>query len=229
VPDRLFLGVITGEYARRADFYDYLHALDKPAGTVGWCCHDRSPARGRNLIVEHARQHGCTHVCFVDDDMVCPPSMLTQLRAHDVEIVSGFYVGRTAPHYPLVFSHFDDRGAHVQALTGTEPRLLPIAAAGLGCCLVQMSVFDRLEPPYFRLGELNTQDWSDDLGFFKRAQAAGVRSYCDLDCPVGHIGTVIVRPQRTPAGWQIVYDAAGQDVDQPSRPVEEVAAPWAVA
>jgi hypothetical protein len=225
VIDRLFLGVITGEYARRADFYDYLHALEKPAGTVGWLCHNRSPALGRNLIVAHARAHACSHVLFLDDDMAFRPSMLTQLAAHDVDIVSGLYVGRAAPHYPLIFSHFDDRGAHLQLLTGEEPRVLPIAAAGLGCCLVRMTVFDRLEPPYFRLGELNTQDWSDDLGFFKRVQAAGVQSYCDLECRVGHIGTVIVWPNLTPEGWQIVYDTNGHGLDQ----VKDAATPLAMA
>jgi hypothetical protein len=216
VTDRLFVGVVTGEAARHATFYDYLHALEKPPGAVGWLCHDRSSARGRNLIVDAARHHGCDRILFLDDDMAFPAQTLTQLAAHDVDVVSGLYVGRMAPHFPLIFSHFEDRGAHLHVLRGDEPRLLPIAAAGLGCCLVRVSVFDRLERPYFRLGELNTDVWSDDLGFFKRVQAAGIQSYCDLDCCAGHIGTVVVWPDRTPAGWQIVYDTTGRGLDRPS-------------
>jgi len=216
VVDRLFIGVVTGEAARHAIFYDYLHALEKPPGTVGWLCHDRSSARGRNLIVEEARQAGCTRILFLDDDMAFPAQTVTQLCAHALDVVSGLYVGRTAPHYPLIFSQFEDRGAHLHVLTGTEPPLLPIAAAGLGCCLVRMRVFDRLERPYFRLGELNSDVWSDDLGFFKRVQAAGIQSYCDLDCRLGHIGTVTVWPDRTSAGWQIVYDTTGRGLDRPS-------------
>ncbi len=152
--DRLFVGVITGEYARRADFYDYLDVLEKPPGTVGWKCHDRSPAKGRNLIVAMARKHGCSHILFLDDDMVPRPNVIGQLAEHDKDIVSGLYLGRSAPHIPFVFSHFEPEGAYARGLNRDDPRLVPIAAAGMGCCLVRMTVFDRLDPPYFRLGEL---------------------------------------------------------------------------
>ena len=207
--ERLFVGVITGEYARRADFYDYLDILEKPPGTVGWKCHDRSPAKGRNLIVTMARKHGCSHILFLDDDMVPRPEVINQLAEHDVDIVSGLYLGRNSPHIPFVFSHFVPEGAVARGLNRDDPRLLPIAAAGMGCCLVRMTVFDRLAPPYFRLGELNPEEWSDDLGFFKRVQMAGVQAYCDLECRVGHIGTLIVWPDRQADGWRLVYDTNG--------------------
>jgi hypothetical protein len=152
--------------------------------------------------------------------MAFQPDVLTRLAAHDVDVVSGLYLGRGAPHWPLIFSHFDERGAHLHLLTGQEPALLPIAAAGMGCCLIRMSVFDRLERPYFRLGEMNAEDWSDDLGFFQRVQAAGIQSYCDLACRVGHIGTVIVWPKLAAEGWQVVYDTGAYGLDQPSLRVE---------
>ena len=64
---RIMLGIPTGEYGRRADFYDYFSALDKPNGTVVMFSHGQSPAKNRNLIIEEAIKNDCTHVMFIDD------------------------------------------------------------------------------------------------------------------------------------------------------------------
>ncbi len=218
----VLVGFLTGEYARRADFYDHLHWIEKPPDTVMYACHDRSPAKGRNLIVAEAQRRGCRSILFLDDDMICPPDTLSVLRRHDVEIVSGLYCGRTHPHYPLAFSHFEPEGACVASLVGTEPGLLPVAAAGMGCCLIKTSVFDRLEPPYFRLGELNPEYWSDDIGFFKRVQMAGLQAYCDTTCRIGHIGSLVVWPERTAAGWGVRYDTSPQGT-RPEPTIAQVA------
>jgi len=208
---RVLIGVITGEYARRADFYDYINLLEKPPETMIAICHDRSPAKGRNLIVEQARARDCSHILFVDDDMAPRPNALNQLLEHDKEIISGLYYSRAYPHQPLIFSKFnDDGGAHFVNLIGNEPRLFHIAAAGLGFCLIRTSVFDRMTKPYFRLGELNSEEWCDDIGFFWRAQR--YHCWCDTECRVGHIGTMIVWPDKTDNKWFTGYDTTGQIV-----------------
>ncbi len=214
VYNKVLIGVITGEYSRRADFYDYFNLLSKPAGSLSLFCHDRSPAKGRNLVIEQAFEHKCTHILFIDDDMAFKENALSQLLEHDADVVSGLYLSRAYPHQPLIFDVADDSGACLHTyLFGNEPRLKKIVAAGLGFCLIKTSVFNELEKPYIRLGELNQEEWCDDLGFFKRVREAGFEIYCDTECRLGHMGTVVIWPNKSESGqWLTGYDTNGKDM-----------------
>ncbi len=211
VGSKVLIGVVTGEYARRADFYDYYNLLTKPKDAAVILCHDRSPAKGRNLIIDAAIDNNCTHVLFIDDDMAYKPNSLLKLLEHNVDIVSGLYLSRAYPHQPIVFDVADDDGSCLPMyLMGDEPRLKPIVAAGLGFLLVKTTVFDKLEKPYVRLGELNSEQWCDDIGFFNRLRQSGIQSYCDMEVMVGHMGTMIIWPNRAKDGqWMTGYDTNG--------------------
>jgi glycosyltransferase involved in cell wall biosynthesis len=212
--NKVLIGVITGEYARRADFYDYYNLLIKPEDAAVILCHDRSPAKGRNLIVEAAKDNNCTHVLFIDDDMAYKPDALLKLLEHDEDIISGLYLSRAYPHQPIIFDLADEDGScFPMYLMGDEPRLKRIEAAGFGFLLIKMNVFDKLEKPYVRLGELNSEEWCDDIGFFKRVREAGIKSYCDMDVMIGHMGTMIIWPNRDASGkWMTGYDTNGTGI-----------------
>lgn len=203
------ISVQTGEYARRADFYDYFFLLDKPANALAMPNHDRSPAKGRNTIIEHSIKQGCTHILFIDDDMTYEPDALDKLVQHDKDIVSGLYLSRAYPHQPLVFDLADEDGSACPMYLLDKPSLVPIVAAGFGFLLVKTSIFDKLEKPYIRLGELNPEEWCDDIGFFKRVREAGIQSYCDMSVCLGHIGTMIIKPKYEKGQWYTVYDTNG--------------------
>lgn len=212
--NKVLVGVTTGEYARRADFYDYYNLLEKPEGTFSVFCHERSPARGRNLIIEAAKEQGCTHVLIVDDDMAYKPDALLKLLEHDKEIVSGLYLSRVYPHTPLAFDiadEIDQSAGSMYLLSEEKRRLVPIVAAGFGFCLIKMTVFDKIEKPYVRLGEISPEEWCDDIGFFNRVRKAGVESFVDMEVLVGHMGTMIVWPNRNSEGqWFAGYDTNGK-------------------
>lgn len=211
--NKVLISVTTGEYARRADFYDYFHLMKKPDNSMVLFCHDRSPAHGRNTIIEAAKEQNCTHVLFIDDDMAYPPDALIRLLEDEKDIVSGLYLSRAYPHQPMVFDIADDQGAAFPMYLMNdfdEPKLKPIVAAGFGFLLVKMTVFDKLEKPYVRLGELAADQWCDDIGFFKRVREAGIDSYVDTECKIGHMGTMIIWPNRDKAGnWLSTYDTGG--------------------
>lgn len=180
--NKVLIGVVTGEYARRADFYDYYNLLHKPENAAVLLCHDRSPAKGRNLIIQAALDNDCTHILFIDDDMAYKPDSLVRLLEHDVDVVSGLYLSRAYPHVPIIFDLADEDGsAFPLYLTSDKKGLIPIVAAGLGFLLCKIDVFRRLEKPWIRLGELNSEEWCDDIGFFNRLRKAGIQSYCDLN------------------------------------------------
>jgi hypothetical protein len=212
VDTKVLIGIPTEEYGRRADFYDYFNLLQKPANTMVMFSHDRSPAHNRNIIVEQALIHECTHVLFVDDDMAFKSDALYQLLAHDKDIITGLYLRRDYPHQPLAFDFMDDDGKCLYMyLNDNDNGLKPIVAAGLGFCLIKTEVFKKMEKPYFRLGELESDQWCDDIGFFHRVKTTtDVKSFVDLDCKVGHIGTLIIWPSYEKNMWLTGYDTNGK-------------------
>lgn len=211
---KVLIGIPTGEYGRRADFWDYMNQLDKRQGTMIMSVHGQSPARSRNLMIEQAIVNNCSHVLFIDDDMAFKASALEQLLAHDKDIVSGLYIGRMYPHNPLIFDEMYEGGkSRYYYLTPEVKGLIEVVAAGLGFCLIKTEVFHKLEKPWIRLGELDKDHWCDDIGFFKRVREAGIKVHCDTDCMCGHIGSLVIWPQKNDRGeWLSGYDTGGQTV-----------------
>lgn len=200
------------EITRRSDFYDYLNQLVMPEGSMVLPNHGRSPAKSRNMLIEAAQEHKCTHILFIDDDNTFEPDALHKLLKWDKDIVSGLYLSKAYPHQPLVFDLADDKGscAPMYLMCDDNEKLKSIVAAGFGFLLVKMDVFNKLEKPYVRLGELNPEEWCDDIGFFNRVRKAGIQSYCDMTCYIGHFATMIVKPYRDKNGnWYTNYDTAG--------------------
>lgn len=209
--NKILIGLITQEYARRADFYDYFTLLEKPGKSLILFCHDRSPAHGRNVIIEEALKYECTHILFVDDDMAMKPEALEQLLSHDKDVVTGLYLSRSYPHQPLIFDVADEDGSCLFAyLMGDEPRLKEVVNCGLGFCLIKTNVFKQMEKPYVRLGEIDSEQWCDDVGFFNRVRKAGFKIYCDMECRIGHIGTLIIWPTKEDRKWMTGYDTSGR-------------------
>lgn len=207
---RILIGGITAEYARRADFYDYYNAMIKPDGTIATFAHGQSPAENRNIIIDQAFQSDVTHILFLDDDITFQPNMLMELMKHDVDIVSGIMLKRNYPHLPLILweAEPDGKCKHRPLFPG-ESGLIPVDATGLGCCLINMDVFRKLEKPYIRLGELDGSGWNDDIGFFHRVRQAGFKVHCDLDVRVGHIASMILWPDKINDQWMTTYDTYG--------------------
>lgn len=201
----------TGEYGRRADFHDYLSQLKRPDNWLIAPVYDRSPAKGRNIIFELALEHHCTHVLIIDDDMAPRPDALMRLLAHDKDVISGLYLSRAYPHTPMVFDLADEEGKCLPIYLEDDVRgLKKIVAAGFGFLLINTAILHKMEKPWVRLGELDSQEWCDDIGFFNRLRRVTSDIYCDVDVKVGHMGTMIVWPQYEKGRWLTGYDTGGK-------------------
>ena len=203
---RVLVGVPTAEYARRAAFYDYYHSLQLPMGTLATFVHGQSIANNRNLIVKQALENGCSHVFFLDDDVAFKPDTLIKLLCHNVDIVTGLMLMRDHPHKPLIFSKFTEERSAEHIFLNGQSGLIPIAASGLGCCLIKCKVFSKLEEPFFRFAEVDKDGLSEDLGFFKRVQELGLQHHCDLSVTVGHMTSVTVWPKQEEKSWATNYE-----------------------
>ena len=74
-----------------------------------------------------------------------------------------------------------------------------IDGSGMGCCLIDMDVFDKFKKeniPYFKEnwidikpdGENVRMNISEDLWFFKKAKELGYRVWCDSSVLCDHMG-----------------------------------------
>lgn len=128
----------------------------------------------------------CTHILFIDDDMLVPPQGLMRLMAHDVPIVGGLYFGRQSPHLPIVYRHVEDN----QWVPITEfcAGLQVVDAIGFGFCLVKTEVFKKLQRPWFEFSD----KMGEDMYFCLQAQKAGYQILLDADVKCRHISLVEV-------------------------------------
>ena len=205
---KILIGLSTGEHIRRAEFLPHFMGLERPDGTVAMSVHGQSPAKSRNMIVEQAFDSKCTHVFFLDDDMVPPRDTLMKLASHDKDIVSALYLLRSFPHYPALFDKAYTNGKCKFTFLNDQldsDGLVQAVNCGLGCILISIDVFRRLEKPWVRLGEISKDDWCDDIGFFNRAREAGFDIWCDLSATVGHMTNVVVWPEKHNKEWFTNY------------------------
>lgn len=201
-----------GNTVKRPDFYDKMFQLENPKGSLILPNHDRSPAKGRNDLVAAGKQLGVTDICLIDDDVMPPNDGLTKLLSHDVDIVTGLYLQKTWPHRPLLFDFVEEDGQALYYYLLDPPTFREFENCGLGFCLIKMEVFDKMEKPWFRLGELDVDQWCDDIGFFNRARKAGFKIHCDMTVICGHIGTQVVSAEydKEAKKWYTVFNTDGQ-------------------
>lgn len=208
---KLGIGIPTAEFARQAIFYDYFNMMYKPENSIILSTHGQSPARGRNMIIESALTQDCTHILFLDDDVLHPSDIVEKLLRHDKDLVTGVYPMRNFPHQSIIFdvAESDGRAYYYYPEDGDGNSLVPIVAAGLGACLVKCEVFEKMPRPWITLGELEKDHWCDDISFFKRFRDSGFQAYCDLSVQCGHMATVTVRNEYVDGKWMTTYDTGG--------------------
>lgn len=203
---KILVGLSTGEHIRRAEFLPSFIALQRPENSFTSTVHGQSPAKSRNLLIRSALDNDCTHVFLLDDDMIPPSDTLIKLLKHDKDIVSGLYLLRSFPHRPALFDKAYENGkCKFVNLTGDKTGLIEAVNCGLGCVLINTEVFKAMREPWVRLGELEQDEWCDDVGFFNRCRKAGFTVWCDLDAPIGHMTNVTIYPEYHDGVWLTNY------------------------
>ncbi len=136
-------------------------------------------SENRNHIAAKSINAGCTHLFFVDDDMIIPPDTLDRLLAHDKDIVGGVYKTKYEQQEDVA-EYFDDK----------REDFMKVKALGTGCLLIKTDVFKKLPQPWFKY------EWypngmvkrSHDWIFCEDAINAGYDVWADRTLEIGHIG-----------------------------------------
>lgn len=154
----------------------------------------------RTRLVEEARAGNCDYILWLDDDMIWPPNLAVRLvqcaEKHGLDIVSGYYCTRSPHHLPLIYVINPD-GTYRPMLPKEDQRnhLMACDATGMGCCLMRVSLFERIEKPWFLLEENGTED----VYFMRKCMNAGISTHVDTGLPCGHAGPWgIIFPHYTP-------------------------------
>jgi len=150
---------------------------------------------GRSDLVHEAQKLGVDYLFFIDSDIVVHPYALRHLLDRNVDIVGGTYIARKPPHR-LLGNGMDGRplGESVAGSTVGGKDLFEVQGLPAGCLLIKMSVFDKLEKPYFATPAHVHEDraWyeGEDYYLCNAARAAGFKVWLDwpLSFALKHLG-----------------------------------------
>ena len=149
----------------------------------------------RESLVSAARSWAATHILWLDSDMSFPFYAAYKLLDHDQPIVAGNYVTRQMPYktvaYTKIGGNWDQFLKHNKD-TPINKELVEVEAMGMGCMLTDITVFDKLQHPYFPVTwSPESQDYlGEDINFCMAARAAGYKIQVDdiLSRQLTHIG-----------------------------------------
>ena len=106
--------------------------------TVRQCAGDSLVARARNKLAAEFLASDCTHLLFLDTDLIFTVEQIARLCSHDVQIVAGLYP-KKQPKLAWVANMLDEP---------TEPDergLQRIKYAGTGCLMIRRDVLEAMQ------------------------------------------------------------------------------------
>jgi len=162
-------------------------------------------AVNRIKVIQEARKQNFEWVLFIDDDVFVPYDVIQKLLSHQKDVVTGVYWVKGNQEDPVIFEK-EGAGPMYNFPVG---ELFKIAGSGLGCCLINMKVFDAFEKegiPFFK------ENWvlklpdgrnmkcsiGEDHYFFHMAQELGFDTWCDGNILCDHydVNKKIYYPSR---------------------------------
>lgn len=145
-------------------------------------------SQSRESLLDEGFDRGCTHILWLDSDMVFPEDTIHRLMAHNRTFVGANYVRKTIPASPVTAA----LGGGLTFTDANSTGLEEVLHIGLGVCLLRLEDIKEIKAPRF------TMAWDDDLKcyggedvfFAKKLREAGVPCYVDhdLSLEVSHVG-----------------------------------------
>jgi hypothetical protein len=157
----------------------------------------------RQGLVEEALEADCTHILWLDSDMVFPKDALVRLLEHKEPIVAANYAKRRLPIEPTAAHRKPDGEVELLFTTADSSGVQEALYAGMGCMLVETDVYKMLPRPWFNLwyGAADGQFAGEDVFFCYHARHSGVVVLIDHDLSkeVSHVGEMQYRHEHAEA------------------------------
>ncbi len=156
----------------------------------------------RTRLVKQAIAMRGTHMLFIDHDMYFPPPLnpvtgkkenpIARLLSHNKDVVGVAYNFRSLPlrstAIPLEAKPIDGK---FEITPESLPKsLFKAQGLGTGFLLIKLSVFDKIEKPWFQFGRDSEAElvWGEDTWFCRQCTKAGIDVWCDPITRVLHLG-----------------------------------------
>lgn len=150
-------------------------------------------ASARSECVRKCRANHFQWMLFIDDDLFIPENTLDRLLRAEKDIITGLYWTKSENTAPVIFHEMGQGPIYDFELD----KVIPIGGSGLGCCLINMDVFDKFDEagiPYFVENWVYTTPSGDkmkcpigeDHYFFLKSKEFGYQPYCDTGVLCDH-------------------------------------------
>ena len=205
------IGIPCSEQWRYAMFGMSLLGVQRPPGSIVSCQPGANVAGNLNEIIKQL--HG-DWLWLIGDDHTMPVDIIPRLWAHDVDIVAPLCLRRSPPYLTVISTPPNERGELGVLPLDKCQGLMNVYAVGTAGMLIKRRVLDGMEPPWFRLGQINPDLMSEDIEFCMRARKAGFDVWVDCDTTIGHIEPVVVQPVRDKATgeWRVGLDLGNRTI-----------------
>jgi len=166
----------------------------------------------RNILVEWAQEAGADWLLQIDSDEGFESHYLRRLmdtaRKTQARLMFGLYTNiQPAPKDVQGGFYVVDmimrevaNGEYENIVPPTDGRPFPVDAVGTGFSLIHMSVFQKLEYPWFWVdmmlptGKTRVQPVNEDIGFSRKVREAGYQLWVDPLVEVVHYKTLALLP-----------------------------------
>ncbi len=160
-------------------------------------------AQSREQTAEAALRSDCSHLLWLDSDMVFPDWILERLLSHDVDLVAGNYCMRGALEpQPTAVVDIQPDGRCRRTFAAQGDALVEVEGIGFGALLMKRSVLERIAQPRFPIQWNAAGKFHDgeDVGFCTKAREAGFKLHVDpvVTRHLGHIGAYLYTLNATP-------------------------------
>lgn len=147
-----------------------------------------------------------TELLFIDSDIWFDPKIVATMRAAESDVITCTYRKRSPPHQFVAALHGKKHPKEVECRRVDGCHVIEIERDGLGCCLIQRRVIEKMcTPDLSYTSETGQQGWNlfeyglieedgvrrlghEDKAFFQRVRAAGFKVECLMDAVIVHGG-----------------------------------------
>jgi GT2 family glycosyltransferase len=187
---RLAIGIPLSWPFCHSDFFDSFTMLRKPVGTEIIRAQSGPIQEMRNTIAMQALAKECTHLLFLDADMVYPENTIESLLAVGKRLVGGLTFKRWPPFNPILYI---GEPYETTFLEDVPEGIVQVTSTGTGCLMIDCTVFDEIEYPWFEFDKTKeNHPVGEDINFCYKAGEKGIKIYVDCDVKTEHLTQVRV-------------------------------------
>ena len=137
----------------------------------------------RENLVKTALELKCTHLLFIDSDMVFTEDAFERLLKRNKDIVGVTYNTRKLPTERILWKD----------IKGAKGNFYEVEAVPAGFMLINLKVFKDLQHPWFFWGvdDKGVPITGEDYWFCTKAREKGFKVWVDKSINIGHLGDFI--------------------------------------